>query len=118
MMCSRLASILPLISAVKKYLYLEQNITSVSMKWLIVLNISSISLYSKSKLAIFSSVRLTDSDRLAEQHGLEIADRQTFKDYFDKHNKSPEGRTLLQTMKALEVSDNPQCVLDVCRLAL
>ncbi|CAF4256415.1 unnamed protein product, partial [Adineta steineri] len=39
---------------------------------------------------------------LAEKHGLERVDRQTFKDYFDKHSANGDGRSLLRTMKALE----------------
>ncbi|CAF1242519.1 unnamed protein product [Adineta steineri] len=41
-------------------------------------------------------------EKLAEKHGLERVDRQTFKDYFDKHSANGDGRSLLRTMKALE----------------
>ncbi|UJR35509.1 hypothetical protein I4U23_028263 [Adineta vaga] len=41
-------------------------------------------------------------EKLAGNHGLELVDRQTFKDYFDKHAKTSDGKKLLKIMKALE----------------
>jgi hypothetical protein len=42
-------------------------------------------------------------DRLAKKHGLEAADRQTFKEYFDRNATDAESQALLAKMKALEV---------------
>jgi len=41
--------------------------------------------------------------RLAERHGLEYVDRQTFHDYCNKHKGFPESQRLMQKMKALQV---------------
>jgi hypothetical protein len=40
---------------------------------------------------------------LAKKHGLEIVDRQAFKDYFNHNKQTGEGLSLLKKMKALEV---------------
>ena len=88
---------------VKLYLYLEQNIISIFIKLLIVLNILFTSLYSKSKFKLVHSSNTYFFNRLAHKHGLELIDRQTFKDYFDNNKDSREARNLLARMKALEV---------------
>jgi hypothetical protein len=41
---------------------------------------------------------------LAEKHGLELIDRKTFKDYFNKNKDTRDGRFLLSKIKALEVT--------------
>jgi hypothetical protein len=42
---------------------------------------------------------------LAEKHGLEIVDRQTFTEFFQNNKDSSESRSLLAKMKALEVKE-------------
>ncbi|CAF0864642.1 unnamed protein product [Adineta ricciae] len=46
-------------------------------------------------------------EKLAHKHGLELVDRQTFKDYFDNNKYSGEARNLLARMKALEYYELP-----------
>jgi hypothetical protein len=42
---------------------------------------------------------------LAEKHGLEIVNRQTFTQFFKNNKDTSEGRSLLAKMKALEVKE-------------
>ncbi|CAF1283304.1 unnamed protein product [Adineta ricciae] len=51
-------------------------------------------------------------EKLAHNHGLELVDRQTFKDYFDSNKDSREARNLLARMKALEYYELPSDRLD------
>jgi mRNA (guanine-N7-)-methyltransferase len=46
---------------------------------------------------------LSHFNRLAEKHGLEVVDRQTFKDFFNQNKDSSDGRFLLEKMNALQV---------------
>lgn len=41
-------------------------------------------------------------EKLAERHGLELVDRQTFHDYFATHKNTEQSRKLMQRMKALQ----------------
>ncbi len=46
-------------------------------------------------------------EKLAEKHGLEISDRQTFKDYFNKNKDTRDGRHLFSKIKALKYYEPP-----------